>query len=398
LQRTAGNAVVARLLSGTAVASPRRSVVQRNKEDRFTFRGGSKWREIIDEQHHTSGPLAYEDREPGFYENMLLADDFTRRTLGGEISAEGYQQIHDLAIRHNPTKAGWRSGGIEWGLTGRDQTPDAQLVENLKGHGLSVRAESAREGGRHMVTVPEASPEEVQNQVERIFDNYYLARAEIRTKVQKGEDRTNAMVRLIAGVYQQLEVLHAFKDGTSRTNHLVLNKLLVENGMYPVTLIAPNSPQFTREEWVGSLRASLKSTERDVKGGREPIHPQAKDQAIVVGTAAMVGHVPFGFLDPKMSVKLPPRPTSRRADLSGGIANPSMSTASPITTTTIPSATLAVGSDVQQIATKINAAHEEPGEVYGLNRNDWAFLGADDDNWFDVMDALLAFGWTNSLL
>ena len=60
-------------------------------------------------------------------------------------------------------------------------------------------------------------------------------------------------------------MLHAFVDGTSRTNHLLLNKLLVENGMYPITLKMPNAPCLTVAEWAKVVEDQVAAAEHEAK-------------------------------------------------------------------------------------------------------------------------------------
>jgi hypothetical protein len=73
----------------------------------------------------------------------------------------------------------------------------------------------------------------------------------IQTYYREDADATSDLARFMAiiDLYQALEALHPFKDATSRTNHLVLNKLLAEHGFNPAILEKPNSPVHTREEW-----------------------------------------------------------------------------------------------------------------------------------------------------
>jgi hypothetical protein len=83
--------------------------------------------------------------------------------------------------------------------------------------------------------------EGVKARVQALLDQYYFATA----LPIDGVARVSAIVSL----YQSLEALHAFKDATSRTDHLVLNKLLAENGLEPAVLHEPSSPTSSEEEF-----------------------------------------------------------------------------------------------------------------------------------------------------
>ena len=88
------------------------------------------------------------------------------------------------------------------------------------------RLDTSHTGGDHAAAM--------HGEVQKIFDQHHEAMG----AAQSSDDRFKS----IAHTYRRLESLHPFHDGTSRTNHLLLNKMLTEAGHYPVTLHSPSAP------------------------------------------------------------------------------------------------------------------------------------------------------------
>lgn len=407
---------VSRLFEAPAVAPKQattglrsRLIIRRDREEmqkRFSVRKDNKWKEFIDGKDQSQGPGAYERGNGGFYESMLLADAKTQATLGNRMNPEEYKDIHDLAVYHEPHNKGWRKGrgsGIQWGLTERGQTPSTKERENLEGHGLRVSKESEEEGGRHMVGVPET--DDIAKNVEVIFDRYYDGLGGLK-ETESDDERESRILSLIGAAYQSLEALHAFKDGTSRTNHLVLNRLLVENGWYPVVLHAPNSPQFSADEWVTELRLALKRTLTEVRDGKpDEVKPQWQDkvkaQSTVVLLHEMIKSPGFLVPDEKYDGRSALTPMGRAAVMTNNgppSANASSASESSASTsnsekekstdetkesTKRPQAQ--IHGTAADIAKAINAAAKKDEERYANQSSEWSWkkwsnLGVTGDN------------------
>jgi hypothetical protein len=111
--------------------------------------------------------------------------------------------------------------------------------------------------------------------------------------VKRRLDRFNADIgasadplATIAGLYQDLEVLHPFTDGTSRTNHLILNKLLTENGFCPVILNEPSAPSTSSADLVMALVQGM-NARADVVAEALQRPPRYKPQSEMLEDVAM---------------------------------------------------------------------------------------------------------------
>ncbi len=90
------------------------------------------------------------------------------------------------------------------------------------------------------------SAAEVRAEVNKIMNFYYAG-------LKKAKNRDQALL-LVATTHRKLENLHPFIDANSRTNRLILHKMLVENGMSPVILDNPlEVPLKSNAEWAGEL-------------------------------------------------------------------------------------------------------------------------------------------------
>ena len=219
--------------------------------------GGEKWREFIDAKDHAAALAAVQTgaiREPGeFYDyrnqggSQLTkvgdhfsafkdADSFISDRLNTRLTAAEYFHINTLATQGitSAELKGVRHREVTWSLPpGVSETQRAALTEK----GL----DDLRPGDNKTTTVHVAMPPEgMLARVQGLLDRYYEGLA-----TSDSVTRFSAIIVL----YESLEALHAFKDGTSRTNHLVLNKLLAENGLSPAILNEPNSPTSSHEEF-----------------------------------------------------------------------------------------------------------------------------------------------------
>ncbi|WP_169708772.1 Fic family protein [Trinickia terrae] len=85
----------------------------------------------------------------------------------------------------------------------------------------------------------------------------------------------DAKLRAIARCCQELERTHLFADGNARTvGFLVLNKLLLENGMPPAMLADPNRfDGFSANELVGEIKHGQATFQRFAAGSRGAVSP-----------------------------------------------------------------------------------------------------------------------------
>lgn len=224
--------------------------VQRTAQDIYDAAGQEKWREFIDLKDQEAAEKEYREgllTHPGEYYNyqregqrvkvgdhwkaFQKADAYVSESIqkGTPLSAAEYLKIHMLAAGgyESEMKKGWRTGSVTWGL----KDPSEAKMERLRGKGLQV---AAPEMNRATVTVPEPD-RGMAHKVQALFDEYNQL---------KGTYPGAAAVEL----YEKLELLHPTKDASSRTNHLILNRLLAEYGLSPAILAEPNTPEQSYEQ------------------------------------------------------------------------------------------------------------------------------------------------------
>jgi hypothetical protein len=250
--------------------------IQCHPRDRFDALGTEKWREFIDaKDHETAQKWAQENgKHPGeFYDyrngekaldswrDFQHADAFVQQRLGTRLSANEYGHVNMMAMHSAAYRKGWRGEEeVTWGLPKPASEKEAQA---LTGKGLELME------GNQKVRVP-MPREGIKKAVQGHLDAYYTAR-------EAAQD-TDQHVGAITTLYQNLEALHAFKDGTSRTNHLVLNKLLTEVGLHPAVLHEPDSPVHTHDEFKARIYAG-------VRAGREIAARQDEESSQKLGAS-----------------------------------------------------------------------------------------------------------------
>lgn len=236
--------------------------IQLNKaQEIYDASGREKWREYIDAKDHEtalkeleagllSHPGEYYDyqrtqdgrvKTGNHWKAFQKADAYVSQSIVDQtpLDAREYLKIHMLAAEgyESPAKKGWRDAEVTWGL--RDPTPEK--IENLTDKGLGV------EQGQDRATVTVPAPDRpMGEQVQELFGEFHELRQELPAA---------AAFRL----YQKLEALHPTKDASSRTNHLILNRLLAEYGLAPAILNEPNTPE---QSYLGAVDNILAGSRR----------------------------------------------------------------------------------------------------------------------------------------
>lgn len=97
--------------------------------------------------------------------------------------------------------------------------------------------------------------------VDKLFTNYNCRVMEINSEILKGADEQEGKekkIRLIADLFQKLEWLHAFPDGQGRTDLILQNKLLAEQGSNPPVLDEPYVSTFAPlDDWFAYLKTGI---------------------------------------------------------------------------------------------------------------------------------------------
>lgn len=236
--------------------------------------GDESWRMYIDlrRQHYGSdvfdSGLHGKTPEPGYLASMASAHKYARDHLGERMTAAGYEQLQALTRAHSNDNemAGWSSStdrvNADRSTAGADF--EQQILHDAWAGSLEQAYEYARARGipmgdtftlqPHPTTVNFAFKYQGKSEaasklrIQALFDGFYAA---LRT--------TDDPLREIAALHKNLEYMHPFKDANTRTNLVVLNKVLVECGFNPVVLDDPNqSYTQTIGEWVALVERGMK--------------------------------------------------------------------------------------------------------------------------------------------
>lgn len=227
---------------------------------------------IRDERFKDLSPYAMEG-EPGYTKAMLT-------TLASVLSAPGsfppdstgYERLHDSAIEGvaglNNLSKGYRDleTAVMFGLVDGKNKSDDGYAAFLEKKNLAKQISSRKmasgptdpnhqdclvglfckkqemeiEGINHSFLVGARSTSvSGKDLVAEVFLNYHTRLGRICSDKLIANPKEEK-IKLIAQTCQTLDQLHLFTDGNIRTIYLLLNKLLMENGLLPTTLEDPN--------------------------------------------------------------------------------------------------------------------------------------------------------------
>lgn len=236
-----------------------------NEKDRlqtiFDRAGDEIWRQYIDLKQQHFGSAVFDQGlhgkrpEPGYLGSMADAHQTARAHLGEKLTVGMYEEIHNDAYSHGDAEnQGWSIGGDKVKMA-RNQASNeimnsmrqptyAAVVKELNDRGVplgdTIESIAVQENtlefklsfrGKNQATVKE--------KLQAILDDFY----------QEVEVSDNPLL-VIGKLHKRLEYLHPFKDANTRTNLVILNKVLVEYGYAPAILDEPNQSYLqTTEEW-----------------------------------------------------------------------------------------------------------------------------------------------------
>jgi prophage maintenance system killer protein len=240
----------------------------------FNTLGNDKWREFIDGKDRDHGASCYDEgsngggKDPGWLASEKLADRHVGEHLGEHLDVGGYAQIHDLALQHGKARHGFRSETNDIGVPTKAAKRDMSAVAEMGPEPTVDISGKADEGGIYRATHTPMPRPEVQARVQEALDEYYFNIGRAQSK--------NDKLRVITQVHQKLERLHAFIDGTGRTDHFVLNKFLVENGFSPVILHDQNEVNHsTAATWQAAIEKGMDDW---LAYANEEAHKQEREQ------------------------------------------------------------------------------------------------------------------------
>lgn len=247
--------------------------------------GTNKWREGVRGKDQNMGVTAYDDEgtkygrtlpEGQSYSTSIhKAQAIVSETLGMELTPELIEAIHHQSTEHLSHTPDWRNkrsgedydGRIGIGLLDEHFEPEG-AEELAREPSKPMTYYGARGGGssrpEHRLGTRAMSTEEVQDALGQILATYKerIARARNREEVFDS----------IAQFSQSLARLHPFEDANTRTNMLLLNKLLVENGFPPSIVHDPKHFYLnTLESWKVKILEGMDTWyEHGGRGGEKP--------------------------------------------------------------------------------------------------------------------------------
>lgn len=207
---------------------------------RFDALHEETWRLYVDRDHQHLGPMVYDlgrhgrDREPGYLASMARAHRAASAALGEPTDRRLLQRLHEAALGHADARLAYRDKAFHVTVDAARLQPGSRRWLASCGVTLDPFDEDGRArlrvvfeplGGREAATV---------RRLEAALDR---GRRELAAAARGGP---RARLLAIARLHARLELLHPTEDGNTRRNLVLLNKLLVEQGHWPVILDEPN--------------------------------------------------------------------------------------------------------------------------------------------------------------
>lgn len=189
------------------------------------------------------------DAEPGFLSSMARAHTLASETLGAPLDRRLVQRLHEAALGHAGPKLGYRDHAFQVSVDPRRLQPGSRRWLTSSG----VRLEPYEEEGvarLRVIFVDLRGEEGVYRRLEQVLAAGRRALAQA--------SGTEARLLAIARLHARLELLHPTDDGNTRRNLVVLDKLLVEHGFWPVILDEPNDVVVMEPRaWTLALRRGM---------------------------------------------------------------------------------------------------------------------------------------------
>ncbi len=229
-----------------------------------------KWREHVDAAHHVHGKNVYvkglhgHTPDPNYNRAMMDADRHIRSTFGRPLTFDDYDRTHTLAMpdKTDAFAANFRRGELPIGTReNRFNSPQNELeAENVAPFGgtahvpplvstfAAAKAATPQDDGRAKITLADVvqggnAREVYKGHVNGLLGAYYERVGQAKNTRQK--------LGAIAHLHKSLENLHPYGDANTRTNRLVLNRMLAEQGLPLTMLDRPLDVHHTKEaDWV----------------------------------------------------------------------------------------------------------------------------------------------------
>lgn len=283
---------------------------------RFDALHDETWRLYVDRDHQHHGPMVYDrglhgrDAEPGFMESMASAHALASRELGSPLDRALLQRLHEAVLAHGAPKLAYRDHAFHVTVAPRRLQRGSLPWLTRSGAQLEEVEEDGVPRLRVLFVELEGGEESIVRRLERVLSAG-------RRAIARAKD-ADARLLAIARLHARLELLHPTEDGNTRRNLVLLDKLLVEHGFWPVILDEPNDVVvMDARRWAAALRRGMTRFQvaaraiayGDDVGERLREHDRARERRGDAPDPAMEPDQPFRargfrrvtFVDPRRS-------------------------------------------------------------------------------------------------
>lgn len=226
--------------------------------DTYWALGSDKWKEGVESDYHKHGSQVFDQGlhagtvEPGYNRSWRRAAHFLSHQFSRKVNSQLFLNVHKLACGHFV-------GGVGGTLMGQEKVGVFRGNEDIVKINFGKNTYLLREGLKEEFAALNASMQErfgttlgrfeinednlghtlhytkmSQEQVQTIYD--YFSN-ELQAELAPSKTRREKFWA-ICRFYRHTEWLHAARDGSTRTNGLLLNFLLTQNGFSPALLPA----------------------------------------------------------------------------------------------------------------------------------------------------------------
>jgi len=211
--------------------------------------------------------------EPGYLDSAMKARAFVSKSIGDRIDARFLERVHAIAAQHKSDEEDFRQGYRNANdkeshvpfFAGSDYPIGAPLLPALQELNATFTAPKSDDditadlekmpafsetANNLLLYFLPKSEQQLKKEVNRVLEECY--------ELLAASESPDGKLAIIASTHRKLENLHPFLDANTRTNRLILHKLLVENGMTPVILENPLEVHLkTDAEWARVLKQGM---------------------------------------------------------------------------------------------------------------------------------------------
>ena len=232
-----------------------------------------KWREHIDGKHQAYGEQVYTEGrhgkppDPEYNSSMMEADRFAATTFGRPLDGRGYHQIHAKASPASASPYFKDPRTEELALRyEKFNDPESVLAREPDDFDLIDSITSPAPGELGYVKLKPPGDGRKLNEI--LTDHYArIAGIDEGRREKTSSEYEQAKLLAIAKTHKNLENLHQYVDFNTRTNRIVLNRLLAEQNLRPTILDSPLDVHHTTlGNWAKAIRAGQDKWQDEAEG------------------------------------------------------------------------------------------------------------------------------------